>query len=301
MNMMNELKGQLRHSYSSLSSFHTCERMFQLDRLLEGGDKKEDYPATVLGHSFGDGIATYLLTQNKEEALYRAWLAYYPIVEDKKRTETIALNLVTASFTQLDNILQDWEVAYFNNKPAVELSFRLNIDERNYYVGYIDLVLHNKFTGMYAILENKTTAINLFDLSCMYANSGQALGYSIILDRIAGQELAEYEVQYLVGQLGAGNGYQPTIHNFHFPKTLSDRLNWFISLQMDMDRLKQMLELNIFPMRGHNCLQYMRPCKHFSTCQLHGLDSYKEIPVDEIQYDFIYELDDVVASHLERI
>jgi hypothetical protein len=275
--------------------------MFQLDRLLEGGDKREDYPATVLGHSFGAGIATYLLTKNKELALYKAWLAYHPVVEDKKRTETIALNLVTASFTALDNILQDWEVAYFNGKPAVELSFRLNIDENNYYVGYIDIVLRNKFTGIYAILENKTTALNLFDLSCMYANSGQALGYSIVLDRIAGQELSDYEVQYFVGQLGSGNGYQPTIYNFHFPKTLSDRLNWFISLQMDMDHLKQMLELNIFPMRGHNCLQYMRPCKHFSTCQLHGLDTYKEIPVDEIVYDFVYELDDVVASHLERI
>lgn len=298
---MKKLTGQLRHSFSSLSAFHTCERMFQLDRLLEGGDKKEDYPATVLGHSFGAGIATYLLTKDKDLALYKAWLAYHPVVEDKKRTETIALNLVTASFTALDNILQDWEVAYFNGKPAVELSFRLNIDENNYYVGYIDIVLRNKFTGIYAILENKTTALNLFDLSCMYANSGQALGYSIVLDRIAGQELSDYEVQYFVGQLGSGTGYQPTIHNFHFPKTLSDRLNWFISLQMDMDHLKQMLELNIFPMRGHNCLQYMRPCKHFSTCQLHGLDTYKDIPVDEINYDFVYELDDVVASHLERI
>lgn len=291
----------IRLSFSALNSFHTCERKFQLERLLVGEMEKEEFPATILGHSFGKGVATYLLTQDKGQSLYEAWLAYWPIIEEKKRNQTVAINLLESSFSHLDNILQDWEVATFKNKPAVELSFRLNVNEKFYYVGYIDVILKNKFTGTYAVLENKTTALQLFDLSPLYANSGQALGYSIVLDAIAGEEKSDYGVYYFVGQLGAGNGYQPIIHPLLFNKTLSDRYNWFISLLMDVKRLEEMLEINIFPMRGHNCLQYMRPCRQFSTCQLHALDRYKEIEVDEIVYDFVYDLDAVITNHMERM
>lgn len=298
---VNEQTGKIRLSFSALNSFHTCERKFQLERLLVGEMEKEDYPSTILGHAFGKGVATYLLTQDQKAALYEAWLTYWPILEEKKRNETISINLLEASFSHLDNIMEDWEVATFRNKPAVELSFRLNINETFYYVGYIDVILRNKWTGMYAVLENKTTALQLFDLSPMYANSGQALGYSIVLDTIAGEEKSDYGVYYFVGQLGAGNGYQPVIHPLLFNKTLSDRYNWFISMLMDVQRLEGMLEINVFPMRGHNCLQYMRPCRQFSTCQLHALDRYKEPLVDEIEYDFVYELDAVIANHMERM
>ena len=297
----NPLTGRVRLSFSALNAFHTCERKFQLERLLVGEMAKEDYPSTVLGHSFGKGVATYLLTRDKYQSLYQGWMAYWPIIEEAKRNQTIAANLLECSFPYLDNILEDWEVAVFRNKPAVELSFCLNINETFYYVGYIDVILRNKWTGMYAVLENKTTALNIFDLAPMYANSGQALGYSIVLDTIAGEEKADYGVYYFVGQLGAGNGYQPTIHPLLFNKTLSDRYNWFISLLMDVQRLEEMLEINVFPMRGHNCLQYMRPCRQFSTCQLHALDQYKVAAVDEIQYDFTYDLDKVISNHIERM
>ncbi len=291
----------IRLSYSTLNVFHMCERKFQLERLLVGENEKEDYPATVLGHSFGKGVATYLLTQDKEQAIYAAWMAYWPIKEEKKRTEEVAINLLTVAFDKLDNILEDWEVAVFKGKPAVELSFRLDINDMFYYVGYIDLVMKNKWTGNFAVIEVKTTALNLFDLSPMYTNSGQALGYSIVLDRIAGEDKSDYGVYYLVGQLGAGNGYQPVIHPMLFNKTLSDRYNWFIALLMDVQRIEEMLKINIFPMRGHNCLQYMRPCKHFGTCQLHALDRYKEAEEDLIEYDFVYNLDAVIANHMERM
>jgi hypothetical protein len=150
-------------------------------------------------------------------------------------------------------------------------------------------------------MENKTTALNLFDLSCVYGNSGQALGYSIVLDAIAGEEQSDYEVIYFVGQLGSGNGYQPKIHTLPFAKTLSDRLNWFISIQLDVNRINDMLELNIFPQRGSSCLQYMRACNQFGTCQLHSFDEYLPPLVDDKEYDFTYYLDDVITNHLSRI
>jgi hypothetical protein len=298
----------IRLSHSALDTFLTCERLFQLDRLLEGSPDKQDYPATVFGKAFGEGVSTYLLTQDSELSLYKAYLAYYPVLEDDKRTEEILLNLLMVSFPKLDDLLQDWEVAFFQNTPAVELSFRLNnlgSDQSGhniYFVGYVDVVLKNRWTGRYAILENKTTGLGLHDVDPLYKNSGQALGYSIVLDKIVGENISEYDVIYLIGQLQSktSGGFAPVIHTKVYPKTLQNRLNWFISLAMDVSRLEQMLELSVFPLRGASCLQYMRPCKHFGTCSMQVLDQYKVIPEDVIPYQFVYDLQDLIQDHIKR-
>lgn len=299
-------KLNIRLSHSALDTFLTCERMFQLDRLLTGAPDKQEYPATVFGRAFGEGISSYLIHQDRDLALWKVYMAYFPVLEDSARTEEVLLHLLCVAFPKLDNLLQDWEVAVFQDKPAVELSFRLNLEEHEryniYFVGYVDVVLRNRWTGRYAILENKTTGMNLHDLSPMYKNSGQALGYSIVLDRIAGVEASEYDVIYLVGQLNSksAGGFAPTVHVIEYPKTLQDRLNWFIALGMDISRLTQMLDLDVFPMRGGSCLQYMRPCRHFGTCGMQALDAYKKIPMDTIDYQFVYNLEDLVNDHMER-
>jgi hypothetical protein len=291
----------IRLSYSALSSLLVCERKFQLERLLTTSIEKQDYPATVLGKSFGAGVQSYLIHQDPDKAIFDAYLAYTPVLEepDKGRTEEHALSLLLSTIPHLDNLLQDWEVATFNDKPAVELSFRLNIDEAFYYVGYLDVVLRNKWSNKYAVGEIKSTSLKIHDLSPLYQNSGQALGYSIILDSIVGEDLSEYDTIYLVGQLNDKHQHQFKI--YPFPKTLMDRLNWFISLSLDVSRLHSMLDNNVFPMRGSSCLQYMRPCPHFGTCSLHGLDIPKVEEPDENVYDFTFSLDEVVANHLERI
>jgi len=293
----------IRLSHSALASFLTCERMFQLDRLLEGAPEKRDYPATVFGKAFGAGVAEYMLTQDKEIALFKAYLAYTPVLEDDKRTEEILINMLLVAFPKLDTLLLDYEVAVFEGKPAIELSFRLNCTPTIFFVGYVDMILRNKWTGVYAIVENKSTGMNLLDLDPLFKNSGQALGYSIILDRIAGKDKSAYEVIYPIGQLNSrsNGGFSPNFIIKTFNKTLKDRLNWFITLKMDIQRLEQMQALSVFPMRGNNCLQYMRPCKHFGTCGMQGLDKPKELPPDLTEYQFTYSLDELVAEYLERM
>lgn len=292
----------IRLSHSALDSLHVCERKFQLERLLTSNFEKQDYPATVLGKAYGAAVQHYMVHQDVDAAIWECYKNYYPILTDEgKRTEEIAIALFLSSVSHLDNLLMDWEVSTFNNKPAIELSFRLNIDERFYFVGYIDLVIRNKYTGMNAIMEVKTTALNLFDLSALWQNSGQALGYSIVLDKIVGESLTNYEVLYFAAQLGAGNGFTPKIHTLPYAKSLQDRLNWFITLGMDVERLHSMLDNNVFPLRGSNCLQYMRPCKHLGTCNLHGFDEYKPEEEDKIVYDFNYNLDEVITDHMGRI
>lgn len=309
----------IRLSHSTLDILHTCERLFQLERLLAGARDKQDYPATLLGKAFGVGVCTYLLAQDKDKAIWDAWLAFvsiketslpdsevvyieHTIIEDDIRTEESLVTLLLSSFPALDKLLLDWEVAYFNSRPSVELSIRMDIDGEFYYVGYVDIVLKNRFDNTkYAVMDNKTTALNLRDLSPKFGNSGQLIGYSIVLDQIVGSEQTDFQIIYFVGQLNAKNIYQPTIHTLTFNKTIQDRLNWFITLGMDVNHIKEMMQLNIFPKRGESCLQYMKPCKHFGTCHIHALDRIKEEEVDTIEYQFVYSLDDIIINHLKRI
>lgn len=291
----------IRLSHSALDTLHTCERKFQLERLLVSDYEKRDYPATVLGKAYGAGCQSYLAYQDKDRAIFDLYMAYYPVEEDNKRTEEVAISLLLAAIPTMDNILLDWEVLIHNGKPAIELSFRLDINDTFYFVGYIDVVLRNRWNNRCAVLDVKSTSLNLHDLSPLYQNSGQLLGYSIAIDALVGEDQSEYDVLYLVGQLKTDTGFNPKISFLTFPKTLQDRLNWLISISLDVEHLENMIDNNIFPLRGSNCLQYMKPCVHLGTCNLHGLDEYKKQEEDTIEYDFVYHLDDVIEDHIRRI
>lgn len=289
----------IRLSHSSLETLLTCERKFQLDKLLITDVQRDETEHTVFGRAFGAGIAAYMVTQDSDMALYQAWLSYWPELESEKKSQTRCFAALMSAFIELDTLLMDYEVVSFNDKPAVELSFRLKINERYYFVGHIDIVVKNKYSGMHYVFECKTTGMNLLDLAPLYKNSGQALGYSIALDKITGEKQASYGVIYFVAQMG--KHYKANIHVLPYEKTLTDRLNWFLTLGMDVKRLEQMEELNVYPKRGGSCLNYMRPCKYFGICNLHGLDVPKIQEDDPIEYDFTYDLEALIQDHISRM
>jgi hypothetical protein len=165
----------------------------------------------------------------------------------------------------------------------------------------MDFVMRNRWTGRSAVFDAKTTTLNFQDLAPAYQNSPQLIGYSIVLDQIVGASQSEYDVCYFSGKLGSGNGFSPEIKPYFFPKTLQDRLQWFISLGMDVNHLKEMASLGIYPMRGESCIQFMRPCKHFGVCQLHSFDQPAVEEPDLQEYQFVYQLEDVISDHVRRI
>lgn len=289
----------VRLSYSSLETLASCERKFQLDKLLVSEMQTEESEHFSFGKGFGVGVATYLVTQDQDRALYEAWLAYWPEIETEKKNVAICMASLMASFSKLDDLLGEYEVVSFNGKPAVELSFRLDINPAYYFVGHIDVVLRNRYSGVHVVLDAKSTGSQLLDLSPMYKHSGQAIGYSIALDRIVGKKLSSYAVMYFVAQIG--KNFNINIHPLLFEKTLMDRLQWFITLGLDVKRLEQMEEMGIYPKRGGSCLSFNRPCKYFGTCHLHSFDKKKTFEKDEIDYDFVYLLDDLVEDHISRI
>lgn len=288
----------IRLSHSTLQTLGECERKFQQDKLLAGASKDET-EHTVFGRAYGVGIATYFVTGDRIKALYHAWLAYWPILETDKKNEVRLVTTLEASFSYADTLLLDYEVANFNEVPAVELSFRLNISASYYFVGYIDIVLRNRWTGVYAVLDAKTTGLLLFDIEPLYKLSGQTVGYSIALDRIVGEELSSYEVIYFVAQLLEDN--KAKIQVLTYKKSLLDRLHWFMSLGVDLKTLELCEELNFYPRRSSACLTYNRPCRYFGTCHLSALDTLAERKEDTIAYDFVYELDELIEDHVRRV
>jgi hypothetical protein len=86
-----------------------------------------------------------------------------------------------------------------------------------------------------------------------------------------------------------------------YDKTLLDRLNWFMTLGLDVKHLEEMEELGIYPRRGDACLHFMRPCTHFGVCNLYGLDEPKKPVKDTITYQFQYDLQELITDHINRL
>ena len=292
-----------RLSHSTLDTLHACEKLFQLSRMSDLEEVREMSPAAIRGTAFGAGVQEYLLSGDMNKALITCWLEYWPNEEDRPTVSCWrTLNNLILCQNALDEIRYTYEVAVFNSKPAIELSFRLNRqDSKYYYVGFVDIVLIHKTTGVYYILEIKTTGYKISDLRPVYQNSGQGLSYSIVLDKIAGEAQSHYGVLYLVVREKYKDPI-PDVYLFDFKKTLVDRLKWFSTLAMDMNHLDQMEALSFYPTRGHSCIRFNRPCYYFNNCQLESLTQQKRpVPEEVEEYDFVYDVDELVDDHLQRV
>jgi hypothetical protein len=289
----------LQISYSSLELFNTCERKLQLTKLLENDVAKEEYAHFSRGHSFGTLVQQYLLTGDPDYALFKGWLAYWPELDDQQKgiTQSLTLALLDKLRPQLDLIRLEWEVAIFDGKPAIELSFKLEMENFSY-VGFIDLVLRNKITGMYAIGEIKTTSLLIQDIDPLYKNSSQGVIYSAVLDQIAGEELAKYQVLYFVMQDVKGN---IKFHVCPYTKTLLDRLQAFYTIGIDTQRILQCEQLGIYPRRGSKCISFNRTCRHFGTCTLQGADKPVKREPNPEKFQFVFQLEEIIDNHLRRV
>jgi len=295
---------RIRLSNSANELMLRCERLFQIERLLVGARSKYDAAHFSRGHAWGKGVQVYLLTGDMEKALFHAWLAYWPEIEDKPKISVIrTLHALICAQRTLDEIREKYEVVSFNGHPAVELGYKLNIDAIYYYVGFIDLVLKNRETGLYVVAEVKYTG-SWLDVDAMFFNSPQAIAYSIALDKIIGTELSEYGVLYIICQDKEAKPQYIQFHVKEWEKSLRDRLKWFLTLGLDVKRIQEMRELNHFPQRVISCIRFNKICQHFGTCGLSAGDKERDDEVDPHEeagrYQFEYNLDTVIQDHLKR-
>lgn len=258
-------------SYSQRSVLHDCGRKYQIlkNPNIGGGFAGATNIDFVFGHSVGAGIQTYLTTGNKQASLFAAFLAWTADFDSeipKKGKGSWYAFLAVEKFCHWwkSSMASEWELAWFNRKPATELTFFLDTENGYYHAGHIDAVLRNRKTGKYLVLEIKTTAIRDVD-EAQYGNSEQPLGYSLVLDKIVEHlnESTTFEILYLV--------YSSTKRELvpmSFTKDRTERAEWLQDLLLDHSLISTYRKLNFFPKRGDSCWSFSRRCPYYGLCDL---------------------------------
>lgn len=304
-------EAKVRLSHSTMQLIRGCERKFQKTKLLLNNNVREESPALSFGKAYGAAQQLYFILRTEGEtpqvamdsAIWELFLNYSPLLEDDKRFLERAVYILIYSQSFLESLLLEWEIAVFNGRYANELSFRLDINERYYYVGYLDLVLRNRRTGRYAVTDIKTTSSFAQDLAPMFRFSDQVLGYSIILDQIVGTDLSDFDCNYWVTQMASGSVaklWDAKFHPLSFKKTLQDRFEWFLKIYMDVKRITDLEALHVYPKRD-NCLAYNKPCQYYGTCQFSSMDEPAPYVEDTIDYQFVYNISDIFENHRQRL
>lgn len=301
-------------SFSNFGNLHTCERKFALAKLelarkfsigLEKFSSLETNIDFAFGRCFETGIQGVLLNKPKHQIFFDMFLAWEMALNAEhprgyNKTFVDATIAVDRFYFEKQTRLADWEIALFNNKPAIELSFCIDLENGYYYVGHVDVILFNPTTNRYKVLEIKTTNLKWLH-EALYKNSDQATGYSIILDSIATDIEAAFtfEVFYLVWQTsGAGMSV------FEFTKSRSYRASWINTMLLDIQRINIYRQLKFWPKRGKSCLNFGRPCEFLDTCDLAfehfsptgEFDLLTTEEVSTFEFDFKFSLKDIIQT-----
>jgi hypothetical protein len=293
-----------RLSYSGRNTLHSCPRKYQLSKIATiPYDPSEANVTFAFGHVVGLGIQCMLENKTMQQTVLEMLLAWdSPDLydeESKSNKSFWAAIFAVQSFSAIRNsALAEYELAYFNGKPAVELSFRITMPDGFTYRGYVDVVLKHKVTGRYLVLEVKTTGSASVS-EATYKNSSQALGYSLVLDVIAPNE-SEYEVWYLV-YLTKTQKYEI----LPFRKHYSDRAFWIQELMMDVQRIQYYDEQGRYPSYGESCYDYFRACEFYSNCAMsttvlqHPYDAAEDKELDTT-YTIELSLLEIIQAQLDR-
>lgn len=297
-------------SYSSGLKLHGCPRRYELYkyRAMENPmDTTMQQVTFDFGHVVGQGLQDVLEHKSEQEVMFRAFMMWSQdlYMEDEQAKKSFWRALVAIKqFISLreHGYLKEYELMTYNGKPAVELGFRILMENGFEYRGFVDAVLRHMETGAIVVLEGKTTKYKTVN-PAQFKNSAQAVGYSVVLDFIS-PGLSDYTVLYLV--------YSSTIQEYielPFAKTFTQRAHWLRNLLLDQTAIETYINYgDSFPMHGENCYSYFRECEYLSLCNMDtdkiakplyqsDLDRIEE---DRKKYQFVLQFKDLIQAQLEK-
>lgn len=302
-------------SYSLLTQLHDCPRRFELDKLQANAEAvvvdSEVNLDFAYGHAVGAGIQTYAATGSllaAQFAAFCAWRAPWDASKVDKRGresgKSLAHALIAVERFQYfwARNLSDYEVVKLpNGNNATELAFAVDFENGFYHFGHIDTVLRNKSSGALAVWEGKTTGFQTVD-EATYANSSQALGYSVVVDAIAreiGSSGTEYEVLYIVYSSSTGE-----FSLLPFGKTRTQRAEWLQDTLLDHANIGTYQRIGFYPKRGESCInQWGRKCQWFGQCQMSNESLMPGVVAPKLEnvhgiesLDFDFKLSDLLAT-----
>lgn len=300
-------------SYSSKRTLHSCARRFELNRLLprtlDVEVDEDEFGHLDFGSIVGIGIQELLVSNNMDKAFFSMFLAWKDNLEserglDSKKTFWHALQAVRRFTELMIGPLAQYELAYYQGKPAVELGFSVNCGGGFTYRGKLDALLIHKTKRMFLPVECKTTK-NAPQMA-QYGKSDQAIGYGVVIDRVAHEmemEYNSYNVVYPVYSTARAEWYA-----FFFHKSNSDRALWLQSLMIDRSHVEQYHELEYFPTNGEACYSFGRQCKYYDTdCGMSnfslGIGDPKKIEfkLDKIaEFPLEFDIDELIEAQIAR-
>ena len=300
----------LNLSYSSLLTFHSCPRKFQLDRLGSISESSESISESITfsyGQIVGLGIQLALENKSEDEILWQMFLGWKPELfeENPKQNKSFAAAVFAVQKFQSmceQGYLQDYRLVNYNGKPACELSFLISLPNGFKYRGFVDAVLQHNETGEVIVLECKTSSAASVN-PATYKNSAQAIGYSIVLDAIF-PELSSYRVIYLIYSTKS-LGYD----QLEFTKSYVQRARWIRELVLDTELLELYNENDLYPMRGESCFTYFCECNYMGLCQMDTerlvtpptQEQLEKIEATNQTYQIQITLDDLINSQLNKV
>jgi hypothetical protein len=270
-------------SYSRLSDFHSCARLYELQYVL-GLATRVDSNTFSYGHAVAAGVQSILQGESLELALFHCMAFWSVDIDDygtakelkaKKifgyaiQAVEIFYNQYNDSSTEIYQRLAGLEVAVFNQnsgiaRKAVELTFKIKLVDDFEYEGHIDVVMYCPRRNKFFVLELKTTSFNN-PSPAQYQNSNQALGYSIVIDAASESYKnidSSFDVIYLIY---SSTKQEYTIYNF--TKNYAQRANWLNSLIFDISYLSMLMESGVqFPTNGASCFNFFTPCHWIDKC-----------------------------------
>jgi hypothetical protein len=259
----------LNLSYSSRNTLHKCARKFQLYRLNSKSEDNEGDNESLTfayGHCVGKGVQDIFEGKSLQQTIWEAFLAWNVdlLYENTKQSKSFfgALHAIRQLYHARQNgFLGEYDLVYWEGKPATELSFSIALPDGFIYRGFVDAVLRNRNTGAVVVLECKTTSLSRVN-PAQYKNSAQAIGYSIVLDALF-PDLSSYEVYYLIYQTKSGE-WVP----MPFEKTYFQRALWLRELLLDVETIKLYEAAQIYPMNGESCFDFFRECEYLQHCTM---------------------------------
>lgn len=287
-------------SYSQLETLHRCPRKYQRDceqaafNPAEEGYAKVDF---AFGHAVGAGVQNYLSSKSLDQAWLNAMLAWNAdweaAIPKKRKSLWSALVAVQKFIPVLEDSLDEWELLILpSGKPAIEVSISLHCGNGYKHYLHLDIAMRNKITKRVAVWDVKTTGFSEAE-EALYANSSQALSYSVALEAALQTEVIDYDVYYLV--------YSSTDREWTllpFTKSALDSAEFVKDLVITQDLLTTYEDLRFYPKRGASCYDFFRRCEYYGEC---NITADERLPVlaagDEAEtVDYVVQLQAVVDS-----
>lgn len=278
----------LEVSDSSLSLLHSCPRKFEMRKMFMS-DRYENSLASSSGTALHASCQSYCAGKSKEQSIFNM-LMEFPFEYDKGemdvRSWQSCVHMAETAMEFWDTDMADWEIALIADKdgnpiPAYEVPFALVIENFPFYadgrtitlkyIGYIDLILHNKVTGQYAVCDIKTTVADLSKKVYEFTFADQCLPYGLVLETLLGQNIKQgFEVYYwmqYIHPIDATNQLLP------FIKSHDDIQDWVVGFMEDVNTIKRSYNAGWFRRRGKSCYAWNRPCTYFDLCDSRNTQS----------------------------